>query len=57
MEVEHIATFEAVNEAFWFKKFIAELGVMPSNVIALYCDNNGAIALTKDPGLIRSPNT
>ena len=33
------------------KKFIAELGVVPSCVdpVTLYCDNNGAIAQAKEP--------
>ena len=47
IEVEYIAASEAATEAFWFKKFVAELGVMPSDAIALYCDNNSAIALAK----------
>ncbi|KAJ8770575.1 hypothetical protein K2173_018066 [Erythroxylum novogranatense] len=36
----------AAKKAFWIKKFITELGVIPSIVdpIVVYCDNNGAIA-------------
>ena len=49
MEVEYITTSEAAKEAFWFKKFIAELGVMPSDTIAQHCDNNDVIALVKEP--------
>ena len=48
MEVEYIIVSKTTKEAFWFKKFIAELGVMPSDVIALHCDNNDAIALAKE---------
>ena len=48
MKAEYIATSEAVKEIFWFKKFVAELDVMPSDAIALHCDNNGAIALAKE---------
>ena len=48
IEVEYITVSEATNEAFWFKKFIVELGVMPSDVIALYYDNNNVIALAKE---------
>ena len=48
MEGEYIATSEATKEAFWYKKFIAELEVMPSDAIPLSCDNNGAIALAKE---------
>ncbi len=36
-------------ETFWIKKFIAELGEMSSNAKTLYCDNNGTIALAKEP--------
>ena len=36
IEVEYIAISEAAKKVFWFKKFVAELGVMPSDVIALH---------------------
>ena len=49
MEAEYIAASKAAKEAFWYKKFITELGVMSLDVIPLYCDNNGAIALAKEP--------
>ena len=49
MKVEYIATSEAAKKAYWFKKFVAKLGVMPSDVIALHCDNNSAMALAKEP--------
>ena len=50
-EAEYIAAFDATNEAVWIKKFINELGVVPSIVspIPLYCDTNGAIAQAKEP--------
>ena len=50
-EAEYIAASEAAKEAVWIKKFITELGVVPSIVgpIILYCDNNGAIAQAKEP--------
>ena len=48
MEAEYITTSKAAKDAFWYKKFATELGVMSSNVIPLYCDNNGAIALAKE---------
>ena len=43
MEAEYIATSEAVKEALWYKKFVAEFGVMPSDAIPIYYDNNDAI--------------
>ena len=50
-EAEYIAASEAAKEAVWIKKFITELGVVPSIIdpIQLYCDNNGAIAQAKEP--------
>ncbi|KAK8613675.1 hypothetical protein V6N13_101432 [Hibiscus sabdariffa] len=48
---EYIAASEAAKEAVWIKKFITELGVIPSilGAVDLYCDNNGAIAQAKEP--------
>ena len=48
MEAKYIAASEAAKEAFWYKKFAVELGVMSSDAIPLYCDNNYAIALAKE---------
>ena len=50
-EAEYIAASDTGKEAVWIKKFITELGVVPSIVdpIPLYCDNNGAIAQAKEP--------
>ena len=50
IEAEYIATSDAAKEAVWIKKFITELGVVPSieSLIPLYCANNGAIALAKE---------
>ena len=33
MEAKYIAASEAMNVAFWYKKFTIELGVMPSDAI------------------------
>ena len=42
---------EAVKDSYWIKKFITELGVVPSaaDPIELYCDNNSVVGLAKDP--------
>ncbi|KAK8640288.1 hypothetical protein V6N13_008047 [Hibiscus sabdariffa] len=42
---------EAGKEAVWIKKFVTELGVVPSisDAMELYCDNNGAITQAKEP--------
>ena len=46
IKAKYIATSDAANEAIWIKKFINELGIVPSieSPIPLCCDNNGAIA-------------
>ena len=51
IEDEYIAASDAAKEAVWIKKFITELGVVPSiaDPVDLYCDNNGAIAQAKEP--------
>ncbi|KAI5432021.1 hypothetical protein KIW84_035958 [Lathyrus oleraceus] len=50
-EAEYIAASSAAKEVVWIKKFISELGVVPSimDPIGLYYDNNGAIAQAKEP--------
>ncbi|KAK8694673.1 hypothetical protein V6N13_072220 [Hibiscus sabdariffa] len=50
-EAEYIAASEAAKEAVWIKKFISELGVVPSisDAVELYCDNNAAIVQAKEP--------
>nr|KYP76581.1 Retrovirus-related Pol polyprotein from transposon TNT 1-94 [Cajanus cajan] len=50
-EAEYIAASDAAKEAVWMKKFITELGVVPSieEPISLLCNNNGAIAQAKEP--------
>ncbi|KAK8662903.1 hypothetical protein V6N13_024789 [Hibiscus sabdariffa] len=49
-KAEYIVAGEATKEAVWIKKFITELGVVPSisDAMELYCDNNGAIAQAKE---------
>ena len=50
-EVEYVAASEAAQEGVWMKEFMTELGVVPSTLdpMAIYCDNNGAIANAKEP--------
>jgi hypothetical protein len=51
MEVQYMAASEAVKEGVWIKKFITEIGVVPSvlDPMELYGDNSGAIAQAKEP--------
>ena len=50
-EAEYIAASEAAKEAVWIRKFVSELGVVPSasSPMDLYCDKSGAIAQAKEP--------
>ena len=50
-ESEYIAASDAAKEAVWIRKFITELGVVPSiaDPVTLYYDNSGAIAQVKEP--------
>ena len=51
IEAEYIATSDAAKEAVWIKNFVFRSGVVPSitNLVDVYCDNNGAIAQAKEP--------
>ncbi|KAK1600775.1 hypothetical protein QYE76_017986, partial [Lolium multiflorum] len=50
-ESEYIAASEASSEVVWMKRFIVELGVVPSALdpLIIYCDNMGAIANAQEP--------
>ena len=46
-----MATLEAAKEAIWLRKFLLDLGVVPSMQlpITLCCDNSKAVANSKEP--------
>ena len=50
-ESEYIASCEASKETIWMKNFIGDLGVVPTiqDPIEIFCDNESAVALTKEP--------
>ncbi|GKA77168.1 hypothetical protein Tco_0783629 [Tanacetum coccineum] len=52
-EAKYIAASEAAKEAVWIRKFIDELGVVPSNdyPIKMNCDNSAAIIIAKESGI------
>ena len=52
-KAEYIAAFEAAKEVVWIRKFVFELGVVPSTStpMDLHCDNSGAIAHAKEPSV------
>nr|GFD35320.1 putative Gag-Pol polyprotein [Tanacetum cinerariifolium] len=54
-EAEYIAAAEAANEAVWIRKFVDELGVVPSNnyPIEMNYNNTAAIFMAKEPGVMK----
>ena len=47
-EAEYVAATHAAKEAIWLQSFTNEVFCFPDNAITLRCDNQSAIALTKD---------
>ena len=50
-ESEYVAASLAAQEAAWMKKFIDDLGVVPSiqDPLEIFCDNEGAFLQIKEP--------
>ncbi|GJZ78397.1 hypothetical protein Tco_0643234 [Tanacetum coccineum] len=55
IESEYIATSEAAMEAFWIRKFISGLGIVPTinEHLNMYCDNSVAVHYANEPGVQR----
>ena len=49
VEAEYVALSEGVRDAIFQKRFIAELGFPDSKELIVFSDNQGAIALAKNP--------
>ena len=49
VEAEYMAATQAAREAVWWRTFLTELGHPPSTAITVHSDNQGAIALAKNP--------
>ncbi|KAF8783371.1 Retrovirus-related Pol polyprotein like [Argiope bruennichi] len=47
-EAEYMALSAAAKEAIWLGKIVTDLGIAHANGITVYCDNNGAINLSKN---------
>ena len=54
-EAEYIAASDAPKEAVWVRKFIYELGVVPTieEPIKMYCDNTIAITIANESGITK----
>jgi len=50
-ESEYIAVNEAAKEAMWIRKFIGDLGVVPTinDPVEIFCDNVSAVVLAQEP--------
>lgn len=51
MEAEYIAANEAVKDGVWLRNFLVSLEIVEnaSDPVTVYCDNQAAIKLSKDP--------
>jgi hypothetical protein len=49
-EAEYVAISEAARDAMWLRSLHSELGFQPQTPILILGDNNGSIALAKNPG-------
>nr|GFB43698.1 retrotransposon protein, putative, Ty1-copia subclass [Tanacetum cinerariifolium] len=54
-QAEYLAASEATMEAVWIRKFVGDLGVMPSinKPINMYCDNSAAIIFANEPEIMK----
>jgi hypothetical protein len=48
-EAEYMALSNATKEAIWLKRLLAEMGFRDNSAVPIFEDNEGAIALTKNP--------
>ncbi|GKA70136.1 retrotransposon protein, putative, ty1-copia subclass [Tanacetum coccineum] len=55
INAEYITVFDGSKEVVWIRKLIYGLGVVPiiEELINMYCDNTGAIKITKDHGVTK----
>nr|GFB72103.1 putative retrotransposon protein [Tanacetum cinerariifolium] len=54
-QAEYVTASEAAMEAVWIRKFVGDLGVMPSinKPTNMYCDNSAAIIFANEPGIMK----
>jgi hypothetical protein len=48
-EVEYMATSQCTKEAIWLRKLMADVGLVQNGATNIMCDNQGCIALAKNP--------
>ncbi len=47
-EAEYVATSQCTKEAIWFRKLMANVGLVQVGATTIMCDNQGCIALAKN---------
>nr|GEZ72752.1 retrovirus-related Pol polyprotein from transposon TNT 1-94 [Tanacetum cinerariifolium] len=54
-QAEYVATSEALIEAVWIRKFVGDIGVMPSinKPINMYSGNSATIIFANEPGIMK----
>jgi hypothetical protein len=48
-EAEYMASSQSTKEAIWLRKLLADVGFVQQDATAIICDNQGCIALPKNP--------
>ena len=48
-EAEYRAAYEAAQETVWLRQLLSDLGYPQTTATILHCDNQGALALSKNP--------
>lgn len=48
-EAEYMALFDATREAIWLRRLLKDMKMLKNKVITIYQDNQGCIALAKNP--------
>ncbi len=48
-EAEYMATSQCTKEAIWLRKLMADVGLVQDGATTIMCDNQGCIALAKNP--------
>jgi hypothetical protein len=48
-EAEYMATSQCTKEAIWLRKLMADVGLVQVGATSIMCDNQGCIALAKNP--------
>ncbi|KAG8477669.1 hypothetical protein CXB51_027663 [Gossypium anomalum] len=48
-EAEYVAAANAVNQAIWLRKILADLNLHQREATEIFCDNKSAVAIAKNP--------